>query len=89
LISPSLYAPVTSVKSVPELEIEPDELETMKAFMVLNWQTGAASVHSISAGMGLGTWTIIGVRAHEDETDHIGGYVTVSTAVNILADGFR
>ena len=56
---------------------------------VLNWQTGAASVHSISAGMGLGTWTIIGVRAHEDETDHIGGYVTVSTAVNILADGFR
>jgi hypothetical protein len=28
-----LYAPVTSVKSVPEFEIEPDELETMKAFI--------------------------------------------------------
>ena len=26
-------------------------------------------------------------RAHEEETGHTGAYVTVSTAVNVLAEG--
>jgi hypothetical protein len=56
---------------------------------VLNWQTGAVGVHTISAGMGLGTWTVTGVRPHEEERDHTGAYIPVSTTVNVLADGSR
>jgi photosystem II stability/assembly factor-like uncharacterized protein len=54
----------------------------------LNWQIGAAGVHTISAGTQLGTWIVSGVRAHEDEADHTGAYVPLSTTVNVvLADG--
>jgi hypothetical protein len=52
---------------------------------VLNWQTGAAAVHNIPVGTGYGTWTVIGVRAHEDEADHAGSYIPVSAAVDVLA----
>jgi photosystem II stability/assembly factor-like uncharacterized protein len=53
----------------------------------LNWQIGAAGVHTIATGTQLGTWIVSGVRAHEDETDHTGAYVPVSTAVKVvLAD---
>jgi hypothetical protein len=40
----------------------------------LNWQTGASAVHSVSAATARGIWTITGIRAHEDETDHTGRY---------------
>jgi hypothetical protein len=50
----------------------------------LNWQTGAVAVHTLSATTGRGTWNIVGVRAHEDETDHTGSYIPVSAAVNVL-----
>jgi photosystem II stability/assembly factor-like uncharacterized protein len=50
----------------------------------LNWQTGAAAVHSVSAAIARGIWTVTGIRAHEDETDHTGSYVPVSTSVNVL-----
>jgi photosystem II stability/assembly factor-like uncharacterized protein len=54
----------------------------------LNWQIGAAGVHTIPAGTQLGTWIVSGVRAHVGETDHTGAYVPVSTTVNVvLADG--
>jgi hypothetical protein len=54
----------------------------------LNWQIGAAGVHTILTGTQLGTWIVSGVRAHEDETDHTGAYVPVSTTVKVvLADG--
>src|SRR5436190_17627485 len=62
LISPSLYAPVTSVKSVPEFEIEPDELETMKAFI-------AHSVITILALSWVGTPII---RAEINEWRRLG-----------------
>jgi len=50
----------------------------------LNWQTGASAVHSVSAATARGIWTVTGIRAHEDETDHTGSYVPVSTSVNVL-----
>jgi hypothetical protein len=51
---------------------------------VLNWQIGALAVHTLSAATGRGTWNVVGVRAHEEETDHTGSYVPVSAAVNVL-----
>jgi photosystem II stability/assembly factor-like uncharacterized protein len=52
----------------------------------LNWQTGATAVHTISAGTEFGMWTVIGVRAHEELTDHSGSYVPVSTGLNVLSN---
>ena len=49
----------------------------------LNWQRGLAASHDVPIGTFPGRWTISGVRAHEIETDHTGGFVLVSGTITV------
>jgi hypothetical protein len=49
----------------------------------LNWQTGPSASHNVRFGTTTGTWTISGVRAHQDPTDHSGNYVAVSGSITV------
>jgi len=48
-----------------------------------NWQTGPGVLQSVPAATPTGTWTITGVRAHQDPADHAGSFVLVSTPITI------
>jgi hypothetical protein len=50
---------------------------------VFNWQTGTSESHSVPTGTAGGTWTIVGVRAHQDAGDHTGSFVPVSVAITV------
>jgi photosystem II stability/assembly factor-like uncharacterized protein len=52
--------------------------------VVLNWQTGTAANHSVTAGTTPGSWTITGVRAHQIETDHDGNFVPLSAVITVV-----
>lgn len=54
------------------------------SFIANNWQTGAAASQSVPVGTPKGTWTITGVRAHQDPNNHTGSFVTVSVPLNVL-----
>jgi hypothetical protein len=49
----------------------------------LNWQTGSAASHTVRLGTSTGSWTISGVRAHQDPADHTGSYVPVSASITV------
>jgi photosystem II stability/assembly factor-like uncharacterized protein len=51
--------------------------------VILNWQRGVAASHGVATGTALGIWTINGVRAHQDETDHTGSFVSVSATITV------
>jgi Galactose oxidase, central domain len=51
--------------------------------VVLNWQKGITTNHSVPASTPWGTWTINGVRAHQIETDHTGNFVPVSATITV------
>jgi hypothetical protein len=51
--------------------------------VVLNWQKGIVESHDVPAGLGAGTWTINGVRAHQIETDHTGTFSPVSATITV------
>ncbi len=46
-----------------------------------NWQKGASGNHPVPANTAAGTWSITGVRAHQDEASHIGSYTSVSVSL--------
>jgi hypothetical protein len=46
-----------------------------------NWQIGPSASHA--AGNTTGTWTINGIRAHQDPSDHTGTYVSISATINV------
>jgi len=48
-----------------------------------NWQKGTSGTHSVPPGTAVGTWTITGVRAHLDETDHTGSYSNISVTLAV------
>ena len=48
-----------------------------------NWQTGLSASHSVPAGLPTGAWTITGVRAHQDASDHTGSFVPLSTTITV------
>ena len=48
-----------------------------------NWQTGDFGSHAVPAGTPTGTWTINGVRPHQDPADHTGGFFPVSAAITV------
>ena len=48
-----------------------------------NWQIGASMVQSVNAGTPAGTWTITGVRPHQDPANHTGSFVTVSVSLTV------
>ena len=49
----------------------------------LNWQTGSSASHTVRFGTATGSWTISGVRAHQDPADHTGSYVPVSASITV------
>jgi photosystem II stability/assembly factor-like uncharacterized protein len=51
--------------------------------IVLNWQTGVSASHFVPAGTPTGTWTIDGLRAHLNETDHSGIFTPVSATISV------
>jgi hypothetical protein len=48
-----------------------------------NWQVGAAASHTVTPGS-TGTWTINGVRAHQDPNNHTGSFVPVSATLTVM-----
>jgi hypothetical protein len=54
-----------------------------RSAVVLNWQKGSVESHDVPTGLGVGTWAINGVRAHEIETDHTGSFVPVSATITV------
>jgi hypothetical protein len=48
-----------------------------------NWQVGAAASHTVAPGS-TGTWTINGVRAHQDPNNHTGSFVPVSATLTVM-----
>jgi len=51
--------------------------------VVLNWQRGLAASHSVVVGTAPGSWTINGVRAHQDEADHTGDFASISAKITV------
>jgi hypothetical protein len=51
--------------------------------VALNWQTGTTESHSVQAGIDIGTWTVDGVRAHQDPADHTGAFVPISATITV------
>jgi hypothetical protein len=52
---------------------------------VQNWQRGASASHTVPATTPVGTWTITGVRPHQEEADHAGNYMAVSGTLSVTA----
>jgi large repetitive protein len=46
--------------------------------VALNWQRGQSATHNVATGMANGTWTVTGVRAHQEIDDHTADFVSVS-----------
>jgi hypothetical protein len=51
--------------------------------VALNWQRGLTASHDVLIGTALGKWSINGVRAHEDEANHTGGFSTLRAAITV------
>lgn len=49
--------------------------------VVLNWQTGTSASHSLPAGSDIGTWTVDGVRAHQDPENHTDNFASVEATL--------
>jgi Galactose oxidase, central domain len=47
-------------------------------YVALNWQQGRSATHNVATGMPTGTWTVTGMRAHQDIDDHAADFVSVS-----------
>ena len=57
--------------------------------VALNWQTGTTESHSVQPGIGLGTWTVDGVRAHQEQADHTGDFIPVSATITVVQVPFQ
>jgi len=53
--------------------------------VALNWQQGTAASHSVPNGTEAGTWTVTGVRAHQDIGDHTDDFVPVSKTLTVTS----
>jgi photosystem II stability/assembly factor-like uncharacterized protein len=51
--------------------------------VALNWQMGTTASHPLSSGIALGTWTVSGVRAHQDPADHTASLAPVSATITV------
>jgi hypothetical protein len=49
----------------------------------LNWQRGTVAAHELPGTTAAGTWTITGVRAHEDPDDHAASFISVSGELTV------
>jgi hypothetical protein len=49
-----------------------------------NWQQGTSSAHTIATSLAAGTWTVTGVRAHQNLADHSGDFFPVSVTLTVV-----
>jgi hypothetical protein len=49
----------------------------------LNWQQGLSATHSVGMDTATGTWTVTGLRAHQDVNDHNGSYLSVTATLTV------
>jgi hypothetical protein len=49
----------------------------------LNWQRGVMANIPVTAGIAAGTWTVTGVRPHQNSADHSGNFVPVSVTLTV------
>jgi hypothetical protein len=56
---------------------------SMADIVALNWQTGTSASHAVPSGLDTGTWTVTGVRAHQDPENHTGRFTPVSAAIKV------
>ena len=52
--------------------------------VVLNWQKGHTFSHPVPANTAPGSWTINGVRAHQEEADHTGDFTPINATIAIV-----
>ena len=52
--------------------------------VVLNWQRGRSAGHTVASGTVTGTWTVTGVRAHQDINNHNGDFVSISAILTVI-----
>ena len=48
-----------------------------------DWQQGTSAPHTVASGIALGTWTITGVRAHQNLADHSGDFFPVFATLTV------
>ena len=48
-----------------------------------NWQRGVTANHAVAAGIAVGTWTITGVRPHQNSADHSANFAIMSATVTV------
>ena len=51
--------------------------------IAVNWQRGTAATHELPGSATVGTWTITGVRAHENADDHGASFIPVSGELTV------
>jgi hypothetical protein len=56
---------------------------TASDVVAVNWQIGTSLTHSVTAAIAPGTWTVTGVRAHQDPSDHSGSVTVVSAVITV------
>jgi hypothetical protein len=49
-----------------------------------DWQQGTAP-HTVASGVAVGTWTVTGVRPHQNLDDHSGAFFPVSATLTVTA----
>ena len=52
--------------------------------VVTNWQQGTSMKHTLPGGIETGSWTVTGVRAHQDVNDHAAAFGLVSATFNVV-----
>jgi hypothetical protein len=48
-----------------------------------NWQRGTTAEHTIPSGIRPGTWIVTGVRAHQEQGEHIGEFDPVQAVLTV------
>jgi plastocyanin len=48
-----------------------------------NWQRGGLANHPVVAGTATGTWTVTGVRPHQNSADHSGNFAPLSVTLTV------
>ena len=51
--------------------------------VVLNWQQGRSARHTVPLGTAPGTWTVTGVRAHQNINDHSSDFAPLSVILTV------
>jgi hypothetical protein len=49
----------------------------------LNWQRGITAAHRVPEGAAIGPWTVIGVWAHQDSSDHSSDFAAISATITV------